>query len=274
MRPAAPLLDTTIPQTGLRCSRFIFGTASLFNAGNTRSRRHLLDSAVASGITHFDTAPYYGFGMAERDLAPVLKANPGCTFTTKVGLYSPGGESQGALAILGRKAAGKLVASLSRPVVDFSLQRAQRALDGSLRRTGRETVDLYMLHEAQVDLVNTDEWLSWLQACVRGGKIRHFGLALTGDRLEPFLQAGSELAGVVQIPDSLDGREADVVRRYGRAMQITYGYVSDARRRGSQRSAADILSQALARNREGAIIVSTTRADRMSQYTRVLEGVA
>lgn len=269
-----PLINTTIPQTGLRCSRFIFGTASVFNAGNATSRRRLLDAAVAGGFTHFDTAPYYGFGMAERDLAPVLKANPSCTFTTKVGLYSPGGESQNALFIFGRKAAGRLLPALSRATVDFSVRRAQQALEGSLRRTGRETVDLYMLHEAEIDLVNTDEWLTWLQACVHDGKIRHFGLAVTAGRLEAFLKAGSPLASVAQIPDSLDGREADLLSRYGKPMQITYGYVSDARRRGSSLSAAQVLSQALARNRDGAIIVSTTQADRGGQYARILEGVA
>lgn len=57
-----------LPGTALSVSRFIFGTASLFRAGRRSERLRLLDAAYDHGLTHFDTAPYYGFGSAERDL--------------------------------------------------------------------------------------------------------------------------------------------------------------------------------------------------------------
>jgi aryl-alcohol dehydrogenase-like predicted oxidoreductase len=253
----------------IRVSRFIFGTASLFNAGNGQHRRHLLESAVAHGFTHFDTAPYYGFGMAERDLAPVLKAHPEVTFTTKVGIYSPGGENQPWWAVFGRKAAGKLIPALSRPTVDFSIRRAQTALDGSLRRTGRDAVDIYLLHDPQFELVHSDEWLKWLETCQQSGKVRQFGLALTAGMLQPFLQARSGLCRILQVLDSLDGREADILGPYGKPLQITYGYVSDAVQRGSPMTVTQILTKAVVRCPHSAIIVSTTQPDRMAQYARI-----
>src|SRR5262249_43639115 len=100
-------IDHTLPGTELRLSRFAFGTASLHHLTSARSRRMLLEAAVAHGFTHFDTAPIYGFGSSERDLAPVLAAAPGLTVATKVGLYPPGGGEQTRAGVLARKVLGK-----------------------------------------------------------------------------------------------------------------------------------------------------------------------
>jgi D-threo-aldose 1-dehydrogenase len=140
----------TIPNTDFSVSRFIFGTGSLFNAGPLLKRLAVLEAAVEHGFTHFDAAPYYGFGMAERDLAHVLRKHHALTVTTKVGIYPPGGEQRSALSVLFRKTGGKVFPALSRPTVDFSLQRAQWSLEGSLRRLGRDCIDVYMLSRTVV----------------------------------------------------------------------------------------------------------------------------
>ena len=51
-----------------------------------------------------------------------------------------------------------------------------RALEGSLRRLKTDYVDLYWLH-AWDGRTPVEEVLSTLDACVRAGKIRHFGLS-------------------------------------------------------------------------------------------------
>lgn len=260
-----------IDRTDLSTSRFLFGTASLFNVGSAVKRQRLLSAAVEAGFTHFDTAPYYGFGAAERDLAPILKSHPHVTFTTKVGLYSPGGEEQSETSIFVRKAAGRLFKSLSRPDRDFAITRAQSALEGSLRRTGRETIDLYTLHEPTVDLVDVEEWRRWLEQCVSSGKVKWFGVALTADKLTPFLESGRELCQVIQVLDSIEKREADILQSHNRPMQITYGYVSSALRSDPNASVAGILKQALRRNTTGAIIVSSKQAERLPQYSRLFD---
>jgi aryl-alcohol dehydrogenase-like predicted oxidoreductase len=263
-----------LPGTEFELSKFIFGTASLFNCGGAAQRRALLEAAAEGGFSHFDTAPYYGFGMAERDLAPVLRAYPELTVTTKVGIYSPGGEDQRGWSIFLRKAGGKIFPALSRPVIDFGVARAQKSLEGSLRRLGRETIDLYTLHEPVIDLLQTDEFQSWLETRRARGQIRWFGLALTADRLEPFLKINSPLAQVVQMSDSFDLREADLLARYGRPMQITYAYISAARRAGETSAVSELLNRAIQRNPCGAVIVSTTRPERAGQYRALLEGLS
>lgn len=264
-----------LPSSDLKVSRFIFGTASLFNVNVARpkERQNLLAAAVAAGFTHFDTAPSYGFGLAERDLAPILKAHPNVSFTSKVGIYSPGGEEQGNMSVFLRKASGRIIPAISRFTIDFSLSRAKNALEGSLKRTGRDTIDLYTLHEPELQLVQVDEWQRWLEDCKSNGKIREFGFALTADQLAPFLEHDVMIGNIIQLIDSLEDREADVLAKYGKPMQITYGYVTAAFRHNSPLSVPEILKQSLQRNREGAVIVSTTKISRLPQYAKIVEEV-
>lgn len=262
----------TLPGTGLSVSRFIFGTGGLLSVGDASRRSRLLRAAVDAGFTHFDTSPYYGFGIAERDLGDVLKARPEVTFTTKVGLYPPGGADQSVATILLRKLLGRAHGPLSRPIVDFSLAAGRRSLEDSLRRTGRERVDLYLLHDPVAHQVAKDEWRAWLESCVKTGKVRYFGLALTADAVGPFLGDGAALGPVVQLRDSIEGREADVLEHYSRPKQITYGYVSAALRANPGCCIAEVLKAALARNPDGAIIATSSRPDRLRQYGALTEG--
>lgn len=259
----------TLPGTDVAVSRFIFGTASLFNAGSSATRQCVLDAAYEHGLTHFDTAPYYGFGAAERDLAPLLARHPDASVTTKVGIYSPGGESQAEYLVFARKVAGRLLPALSTPERNWSLVRARTALEGSLRRLRRDRIELYMLHEPDWSTLPKDEWLRWLDDEVASGRVAHFGIAADVARIIPFLASPTRLADVIQTADSLDGHDADVLTQNGRPLQITYGYVTDAARRHGSVDVPRILSGALQRNRKGAVIVSTRRVDRMRQYAEL-----
>lgn len=261
----------SISGTDLEVSKFIYGTADLFNLRGANARRRLLSNVVDAGFTHFDTAPYYGFGLAERELAPILRANSQITVTTKVGIYAQGGEQQSPASVFMRKALGRVIKPLSKPSIDFSIERAKDSLESSLRRLGRDRIDIYTLHEPQIDLLDSSEWNRWLQDCVAEGKVRYFGLALTADQLSPFLKQGKVLGQVIQLLDSLSGKEADILSSYSRSMQITFGYVSSASRDQNPPKVVEILQAALRRNATGAVIVSTKRQERLSQYALISE---
>ena len=251
-------------------SRFAFGTASLFNVGTAGRRAHLLAAAYDNGFTHFDTAPYYGFGTAERDLKPLLAAHPNITVATKVGIYSPGGEAQLAAAVFMRKAGGRIVPALSRATVDWSVARARNALEASLKRLGREQIDLYLLHEPDLFLLHTDEWLRWLES--ERDRVMRFGIAGDSKRLRSFVIGNNPLTSFIQTLDSIADREADVLTEHGRPLQITYGYISAALRKGP----ADIpatLAAALRRNSAGSVIVSTRKRKRLGQYAEISDAV-
>ena len=218
------MLSVRLPGTPVTCSRFILGTASLFAVGSGRARRALLEAAVDHGFTHFDTAPYYGFGSAERDLGAVLAAHASLTVTSKVGLYAPGGADQSELETFIRKAGGRLVRGLSRPALDFNLRAARQSLEGSLRRLRRDRIDLYLLHEPELAGLDRDEWLRWLDALVGEGKVGAFGIASTVPRILPFLDQVPALVPVLQAEDSLVGAGTAPLTARGRAPQTpTHG---------------------------------------------------
>jgi aryl-alcohol dehydrogenase-like predicted oxidoreductase len=258
-----------LPGTDILIARFAFGTASIHRMATARERANLLAATVDYGFTHFDTAPYYGFGETESSLAPMLATNKGLTVATKVGLYPPGGANQARLLTLSRKAAGKIFPKLSRPIVECSVEVARTSLTESLARLGRDRVDIVFLHEPHRALVATDEWLRWLEE--EKDRVRTFGIAGDMEQLLPFIDEQSPLAAVVQTSDSLDRREAEPMLVAGRPLQLTYGYVSAAIRRSSCDPQA-VLSAALDRNKTGAILISTLRVSRLGQYSEAAAG--
>lgn len=257
-----------LADTDFSVSRFVFGQAK---GPTAKGRQALLHAAAEAGFSHFDTAPYYAFGHAERDLRPVLSAHPSLTVTTKTGLYSPGGEWQPEWLTIARKAAGRLAPGFSRPVADLAVDRARRSLTDSLKRLGRERVELFLLHEPEVALLPTDEWARFLEDEVRRGRILHFGIAADTHRVQPFLAVDHPLLRVVQTRDSLDRREADVLISAGRPMQLTYGYLSQRPPPPNVAGPGDVLDLVLARNPHGAIIVRTSRMERLKAFTEAVD---
>jgi aryl-alcohol dehydrogenase-like predicted oxidoreductase len=251
-----------IPNTDLKVSRLSFGTASLHHLYSEGRRQGLLQHALASGFTHFDTAPYYGFGLAEVALGRLPASDRGrITVATKVGLYGPDGARPGIVNVLARKIMGKVIPGLNRAVVDWRLERARRSLVDSLHRLGREHVDVLYLHEPEAALIETDEWLRWLESSRRSGQVRHFGIAGEAPRVAAMLATVADWP-VVQMRDSLVNREADLMQAHGRELQFTYGYLADPAQRAG--SAEETLAAALQRNRTGSVLVSTRRAGRVA----------
>lgn len=259
-----------IENSGIQVSRLAFGTASLHHIFNATDRQRLLHVAADSGITHFDTSPYYGYGLAESDLGKFLRGRRSqFTVATKVGLYPWGLTSNHVASVWARKALGKLASRISAPVVNWDVDRARVSLQGSLKRLNVDYIDFLFLHEPDIALLNADKLLEWIISESTRGTIRAWGVAGTKDRVLPFVQAKHPLASVVQTLDSLDREEANFLAIYGRNFQFTYGYLSSMRARG-QRISAEIVIQALHRNQTGAIIVSSCSPLRIAELASVV----
>jgi len=257
------LETVTLAGTALSTSRLAFGTASLHRLRDVRARRHLLHAALDIGITHFDTAPYYGFGLAESALGDL--ATEAVTVTTKVGLYPPGGAPQSAPAVWARKVGGKLWPALSRPEADLAVARARASLHGSLRRLGREQVDLLLLHEPDHRLFDADEWQRWLEDATP--LFRAVGVSGEAVRVLPFVQAGEPIAQVVQTRDSLAGDEAAPLRAAGRSPQITFGHLAGRSDLGTPAAVADVLRSSLARHPDTVLLLATRRVENLRAWS-------
>src|SRR3954462_8519488 len=99
--------------------------------------------AWSLGIRFFDTAPLYGFGLAERRLGVFLRqqARDSYAISTKVGrlLRVPDG---GAAEDEHWKGTSR-----ERPVFDFSYDGVMRSVEESLARLGLDRVDVLLVHD-------------------------------------------------------------------------------------------------------------------------------
>ncbi|MDB5687333.1 MAG: pyridoxal 4-dehydrogenase [Rhizorhabdus sp.] len=96
-------------------------------------------AALDAGIGYFDTAPHYGFGLAERRLGAVLGDAP-ILLSTKVGrLLEP--------TNAGGVRHGFVDADPYEPRFDYSADGIRRSYESSLVRLRRDRVDILLAHD-------------------------------------------------------------------------------------------------------------------------------
>jgi len=120
--------------------------------------RVLLQEAVDSQVSFFDTADVYGLGANEQLVGPALAPYTGqVTLATKAGLAAPDGRAAGL-------------------VPDGRPNHLRRAVDASLKRLGRDVIDLYYLHRVDPKVPLADSW-GTMAEFVTAGKVRAIGLS-------------------------------------------------------------------------------------------------
>jgi D-threo-aldose 1-dehydrogenase len=106
--------------------------AGLYEPVDDETAQGVVERAWELGLRYFDTAPYYGSGLAERRLGAVLARKPRDAFavSTKVGrlLHADASGWQGAY-------------------FDFSHDAALRSLEQSLERLGLDRIDVALVHD-------------------------------------------------------------------------------------------------------------------------------
>ena len=148
--------------SGLRVPALSFGTGT-FGGGNdffkawgstdAAGASRLIDVCLDHGVSLFDTADVYSAGLAEQILGEAIKGKRNrllistkATFPTGDGPNDYGSSRQHLLA----------------------------AVEGSLKRLGVETIDLFQLHGQDYN-TPVEETLSTLDQLVRAGKVRYIG---------------------------------------------------------------------------------------------------
>jgi aryl-alcohol dehydrogenase-like predicted oxidoreductase len=157
-------MDATIRIGGQDVPRIGFGTLYItaergFGAARDNAVA-LLREAASLGVKVFDTADSYGSGAAEDAVRRALHPYDGLLIATKGGYRHD---------------------RLNAWTPDARPAHLRAALEGSLRRLGVETVDLYQLHcpDRRVPYAESVGALVRLQA---EGKIRHIGVSNVGAR--------------------------------------------------------------------------------------------
>jgi len=259
-----------IAGTDITVSRISMGTASLHHICSNNKRKELLYEAADNGITHFDTSPYYGHGIAEAELGKFLKKNrKGFSITTKIGLYPLPFASKYILNVWTYNLIGKIIPSFSLSEVNWQLNKAQNSFNESLKRLNSDYVDFLLLHEPQHNLINSHEFMAWLECEIQRGRILAYGIAGIAEKIIPFIESNNPLAKIVQTKDSLENKNADFLINMGRELQFTYGYLSSSDKTGDPPEISQILKKALIRNNNGSIIVSTRKKERIKKICSI-----
>lgn len=173
-----PNIDRPIPAV-------IFGGAAISGEGggygfgkmSGAEAESLIKAAWEQGITFFDTAPIYGFGLSEERLGEFLPRD--AFVITKSGVdWHPSNR----------------VNMTNDPAI------TEKMLHESLKRLKRDCIDLYMVHwpDSRVDIRLPLEVLVKAQ---KAGKIKHIGLCNTN--LEDLTKA-SELCSVTALQSELN----------------------------------------------------------------------
>jgi D-threo-aldose 1-dehydrogenase len=140
-------------QTDLRVTRLGVGTvpiAGLYEPVSDEQAATTLQRAFDLGVRYFDTAPLYGYGVAEERLGRFVGTvpRPEVIVATKVGRLlqneRPGDEAWHRGPLQNRQFKGT---SDLEPIFDFSYEGALRSLEASLQRLGLERVEVVLIHD-------------------------------------------------------------------------------------------------------------------------------
>jgi len=123
-----------------------FGTApigNLYAEVGEDEARNALERALRLGVRYFDSAPFYGHGLAERRLGRALAGSrrDGFAVSTKVGRRIESDPARSEMITDGFAVHG------SRAVFDYSRDGVLRSFEASLERLGLDRVDLLFLHD-------------------------------------------------------------------------------------------------------------------------------
>lgn len=166
----------TLPGTGISVSNLALGTMGFGPETEESVAFQILDAFVEANGNLVDTANVYGAGASEEVLGRWFASRP-TDVTSRV-----------VLATKARFGTGTDVNE-----VGLSRRNLDRALTASLRRLGRDNIDLYQLHGWDA-LSPIEETLRFLDDAVRAGKIHHYGLSnFTGWQLQLAVSTAKEL---------------------------------------------------------------------------------
>jgi D-threo-aldose 1-dehydrogenase len=283
-----------------------FGTTSFMSAASTQDRLALLGAAYDAGITHFDTAAYYGYGEAERLLGRFLTGKRDkVTITTKFGIEPSGVVKTRWVNLLTRrvlKAAPILKTMLRRGSSQsgstwgvFDPEKAKASLERSLTALQTDYIDLFLLHEPNLESAASQPLIEFLEGEVARGSIRAYGCGGEWSNIEKISSSGLPTSRWLQFEDNpvfrnLEDAEASGAKcitfaPFNTALPILAKWLDERPEKQSAWSkelgvdcadssnlAALLLAGSLARNHRGIVLFSSKNAQRIKHAARVANG--
>lgn len=178
--------------------RLGLGTAplgSMFRDVSTEEAAATVDAAWDHGIRYYDTAPFYGAGLAEIRLGDALAGRPRDQYvlSTKVGRVILDEVEDPATRDLGEKGGLFEHGRPNKMVHEWTADATLRSIEDSLRRLRTDRLDIVWVHDVAQDF-HGDDWLAVYETARTGafrvlqrlrdeGVIKAWGLGV--NRVEP-----------------------------------------------------------------------------------------
>ncbi len=175
----------TLGSTGLKVS--VIGLGTMVHAGHFGPMKDeeslaAIDSALELGVNFIDTSDAYGAGYSETLLGKALKGR-----RDRVILATKGGN------VMVGPNRGKRI---------FAAEYIDDVLHGSLKRLQTDWIDLYQLHNPDVEVIERGEVWEVLEKRKKEGKIRHYGVSIN-TMAEGIAAAKGGRAETIQVEYSL-----------------------------------------------------------------------
>lgn len=206
-------------------SKLGFGAAPLGNMFRDIPEEEALATVNAAwddGIRYFDTAPFYGAGLAEIRMGEALAGRPRGEYviSTKVGRVILDEVEDVSARDLGEKGDVFKYGRPNKIVNDYSEDATYRSIEDSLKRLKTDHIDVAFVHDVAQDFYG-DEWLGMFEEARKGafraldrmrdeGVIKGWGLGV--NRVEP-----------IELLLELDGPRPDGFLLAGRYTLLDHG---------------------------------------------------
>ncbi len=302
---ATGVSKVNFPGTEISTSKLGFGCSALLGARAGRKvSRQILETAYDAGVRHFDVARSYGYGEAEAVLGEFLEGRRSeVTITTKFGINPPKRTRTLtyvknlirplAQVVPGVRHAARRHALSSMERRQFSVENAERSLCDSLRELKTDHIDVFLLHECELEDLHSEELLRFLESAKTDGKIRSFGIGASCERIQEVLESGDNLAcsflEVMQFCNNVVDQHAARFQKAKGGAFFTHGAVGPAlgpirrffehfpeeKEIWSRRLSVDLgdsaalarllMSYALSRNPQGVVIFSSRNEENIRE---------
>jgi D-threo-aldose 1-dehydrogenase len=284
-----------------------FGCGGLMDKLGPSESLRLLEIAIESGITYFDTARMYGYGRAEGILGKLMpRHRKRVILASKAGIIPPNRSIPRRLASRGigllQRGMPKLKDFVRAPEVwqprfgMFEVADLAKSLETSLKELRTDYLDILLLHECTAADVASPRLLEFFQNLKQQGKVRAFGIATNIEETIDILERHSAVAPVLQIPNSIWDMNIRRLPRGPDVLTITHSCLTNrlpslmaqlasndllAKQwntkthidpRDANSVAQLLLAHALASNPDGIVLFSSTSPKNIRRNARVALG--
>lgn len=152
---AHPIPTVELPGIDVALTTVVLGTMSMGDTANAAASEAIFEAAIEAGITGIDCANSYSSGTTEALIAPWVQRNRDrIVISTKAGMPHPDAGDNAPLSIAGLTA----------------------SVEGSLRRLGVDSIDLFYLHQPD-RRTPIEETLTAIAGLHEAGKIKALGVS-------------------------------------------------------------------------------------------------